>query len=304
MQFGVNLLNFGPGVSPQALLNWTLIAESLGYHYVMISDHLAITPEVGRRYPEPYYDAYATLSWLAGQTKHIKLGTTVIVIPYRHPVLMARLVANLDNVSGGRFIFGVGIGNAQTEYEALGIPFHRRGAIANEYLSAMKVLWTSKTASFSGKHVSFQDVSGIECLQKPYPPIWVGGVSDAALKRAVRFGAAWHPLRFRLDWLRNDGLPRIRAFAEASQRPVPALAPRIRLTITNTTQPEETRQVGEGTIDQVRRDLEALHSLGASHVLFDWYTGDLEATRRHESGWSMLTLLADQALDLERQTLR
>ncbi|MDO8751218.1 MAG: TIGR03619 family F420-dependent LLM class oxidoreductase [Dehalococcoidia bacterium] len=304
MQFGVNLLNFGPGVSPSALLRWALIAESLGYHFAMICDHVAITTEVGRRYPEPFYDAYATLSWLAGQTKQIKLGTTVIVVPYRHPVLMARLGANLDNLSGGRFIFGVGVGNARTEYAALGIPFHRRGAIADEYLSAIKALWTGKTVSFSGRYVSFQDVSGIDSLQKPHPPIWVGGSSDAALKRAVRFGEAWHPIRIRLDWLRNNALPRLRKFAEESQSPVPALAPRIRLTITATTQPEETRQVGEGTIDQVRRDLEALGSLGASHVLFDWYTGDLEATRRHESEWSMLALLADQVLNLEKQALR
>ncbi|MFH1140390.1 MAG: LLM class flavin-dependent oxidoreductase [Chloroflexota bacterium] len=244
------------------------------------------------------------LSYPGSQARqNTSLGTTVIVVPYRHPVLMARLGANLANLSGGRFIFGVGVGNARTEYEALGIPFHRRGAIANEYLSAMKALWTSKT-DFIGRHVSFQDVSGIDSLQKPHPPIWVGGSSDAALKRAVRFGEAWHPIRFSLDWLRNSGLPRIRKFAEESQSPVPALAPRIRLTITATTQPEETRQVGEGTIDQVRRDLEALDSLGASHVLFDWYTGDLEATRRHESEWGMLALLADQVLDLEKQTLR
>ncbi len=304
MQFGLNLLNFGPGVSPSALLRWALIAESLGYHFAMISDHVAVTTEVGARYPEPFYDAYATLSWLAGQTKHIKLGTTVIVVPYRHPVLMARLGANLDNLSGGRFIFGVGVGSARTEYEALGIPFHRRGAIANEYLSAIKELWTSKTASFSGSYVSFKDVSGIDTLQKPHPPIWVGGSSDPALKRAVRYGEAWHPNGVRLDWLRNSGLPSIRKFAEEFQLPVPALAPRIRLTVTATTRPEDTRLVGEGTIGQVRRDLEALSSLGASHILFDWYTGDLEATRRHESEWGMLALLADQVLDMEKQTLR
>ncbi|MSQ21685.1 MAG: TIGR03619 family F420-dependent LLM class oxidoreductase [Dehalococcoidia bacterium] len=304
MQFGVNLLNFGPGVSPSALLRWTLIAESLGYQFAMICDHVAITTEVGRRYSEPFYDAYATLSWLAGQTKQIKLGTTVIVVPYRHPVLMARLGANLDNLSGGRFIFGVGVGNVRTEYEALGIPFHRRGAIGDEYLAAMKALWTGKTVSFIGRYVSFQDVSGIACLQQPHPPIWVGGSSDAALKRAVRFGDAWHPIRLRLDWLRSSGLPRLRKFAEESHSPVPALAPRIRLTITATTQPEETRQVGEGTIDQIRRDLEALGSLGANYVLFDWYTGDLEATRRHEPEWGMLALLADQVLDLEKQALR
>lgn len=304
MQFGVNLLNFGPGVSPSGLLKWTNVAESIGYHFVMISDHVAVTQDIRKRYPEPFYDAFVTLSWLAGQTHTIRLGTTVIVLPYRHPVILARLGANLDQLSGGRFIFGVGVGGAKSEFAALGVPFHQRGVLSNEYLAAIKGLWTSETASFSGRYVDFEDVSGIRTLQSPHPPIWVGGTSDAALRRTVRFGDAWHPNRINLEWLRKTGLPTLRRFADEADRPVPSLAPRIRLNITENIQPEETRPVGEGTLDQVRGDLESLRSLGASHVLLDWYRGDLDATRDHEFGWSMLALLGDKVIDLKREDLR
>ena len=191
MQFGVNILNFGPGVSPANMLRWAQTAESLGYHSILISDHVAITPSVGQRYPEPFFDTFATLSWLAGQTQRVRLGTTVCVLPYRHPVLTARLAANVDNLSDGRFIFGVGVGNPVDEYAALGLPHDRRGALANESLRAILALWSGESlVSFHGRLVSFDDVSPIRPQQTPHPPIWVGGASDAALRRAARFGDA------------------------------------------------------------------------------------------------------------------
>src|SRR5687767_9039486 len=101
MKVGVNILNFGPGAAPDKLLAWAQLSESLGYHSVMISDHIAITPSVRPRYSEPFFDTFMTLSWLAGQTKRVALGTTVCVLPYRHSVLTAREVANIDNFSGG-----------------------------------------------------------------------------------------------------------------------------------------------------------------------------------------------------------
>src|SRR5207248_151277 len=91
MRVGVNLLNFGPGVSPDALAGWTQLAETLGYHFVMISDHVAMTPDVVARYPAPFYDPFVTLGWLARATRRVELGTTVVILPYRHPLLTARL---------------------------------------------------------------------------------------------------------------------------------------------------------------------------------------------------------------------
>lgn len=305
MRVGVNLLNFGPGVSPESLAGWTQLAETLGYHLVMISDHVAMTPDVVARYPAPFYDPFVTLGWLARATTRMELGTTVVILPYRHPLHTARLAANLDRLSGGRFILGVGVGWARQEFQALGVPFERRGAMSSDYLAAIKTAWTSDPASYAGPFVSFRDVhTGPRPVRSPHPPVWVGGASDAAMRRAVRLGDAWHPIRVRLPWLRDTGLPRLRAIAEKEGRPVPALCPRIRLCITETPLAEDQRIAGEGSLEQVRADLEALARLGAGYVLLDTYTDDAEATRHPETAWRMLALLAERVLDLARETVR
>src|SRR5437762_12626053 len=305
MRIGVNLLNFGPGVSPDSLAGWTQLAETLGYHLVMISDHVAITPDVAARYPAPYYDPFVTLGWLARATTRVELGTTVVILPYRHPLHTARLTANVDQLSGGRFIFGVGVGWAKQEFATLGVPFERRGAMSNDYLAAIKTAWTSDPASYNGPFVTFRDVhTAPRPVRSPHPPIWVGGASDAALRRAVCFGDAWHPIRVRVPWLRDTGLPRLRTIAAAEGRPVPALCPRIRLRLTDGKLADDARIAGEGSLEQVRADLEALAELGAAAVLLDTYTDDPEATRHHETAWRMLATLAEQVLDLPRETLR
>ncbi len=305
MKVGVNLINFGPGVSPESLADWASLAEKLGFHFVAVSDHVAVTPDVAEQYPAPFYDPFTTLSWLSGITETLELATTVTILPYRHPLQLARVGANLDRISNGRFILGVGVGWARKEYEALGIDFHQRGAIANDYLAAIKTLWTEEVASYEGPFVSFREVqTAPQPVRKPHPPIWVGGSSPAALRRAVRFGDAWHPINVRTDWLEAKGLPRLRKIADMENRAMPALCPRIKLTLSPNPLPESDRLAGEGSVDQVRRDFEALEVLGASHVLLDTFTGDLEATRDHETYWEMLTVTAEKILDLAKATLR
>jgi len=302
MRVGVNLINFGPGTSPDAMLRWTRVAEGLGYHLVMTSDHVAVTSDVATRYPAPFYEPFVTLGWLAAKARRLELGTTVVIIPYRHPLEVARMTAQLDRLTGGRFIFGVGVGWARQEFEALGVPFERRGAMTNEYLQAIRVCWTQDIASFDGHFVRFRD---IHTSPRPVrtPPIWVGGASDAAMRRAVMHGDAWHPIRIKLGWFR-EALPRLRRIADEAKRPVPALCPRIRLCLTRAPMPDDTRVAGHGTLDQVRRDLDALAELGCDYLLLDTYTDDLEATKNHEAAWAMLATLADRVLDLPRQTLR
>lgn len=305
MKVGVNLINFGPGVSPQSLADWTRLAESLGFHFVAISDHVAITPDVAQQYPAPFYDPFVTLAWLAGISETVELATTVTVLPYRHPLQVARIGANLDRLSNGRFILGVGIGWAKKEYDALGIDFHRRGAITNDYLAAIRTLWTEDRASYSGEFVYFHDVqTAPRPVRAPHPPIWVGGSSRAALRRAVRFGDGWHPINARTDWLENDGLRQLRAIADDENREVPALCPRIKLSLEPDPLPESGRVAGEGSLAQIRRDFEALDTMGASHVLLDLFTGDLEATRRHGPYWKQLRVIAEEVLDLAAGTLR
>src|SRR5256885_12688581 len=144
----------------------------------MVSDHIAVTPDVAEQYPAPFYEPFTTLSWLAGLTREVRLGTTVLIVPYRHPLLIARMAANLNDLSGGRLVLGVGVGWAREEFGALGVPFGDRGRLTDEHLLAMRAAWQDETDYRSG-HV----------------PLWIGGNSDAALRRAMRPGDAWHPLR-------------------------------------------------------------------------------------------------------------
>jgi probable F420-dependent oxidoreductase len=305
MKVGVNLINFGPGVTTASLRSWAQLSESLGYHLIMTSDHIAITPDVQSRYPAPFFEPISLLGWLAGITSTIEIGTTVIIMPYRNPLELAKATANVDQLSGGRFILGVGIGWAQEEFKVLNVPYRSRGAITNEYLEAVKLLWTQDVASYDGKFVSFNEVhTAPRPIQAPHPPIWVGGPSDAAMRRTVRYGDAWHPIRIQMGWFKNTGIPRLKEIADEEGRPMPKLCPRIRLQLTHSPLPDSERVVGEGSLSQVHKDLAELESLGCSYVVLDTYADDLEAIKNNEASWRMLSVLADSVLDLGNETVR
>jgi len=303
LKVGINLLNFGPGALPENFSEWARTTESLGYHFLAVSDHVALTKDVYSQYPAPFYDPFTLLAWLSGITKRIELATTVAVLPYRSPLQLARLGANIDRLSGGRFILGVGAGWAREEFAALGVPFEKRGAIADEYLEALLELWTKDEVSYQGHFVQFENVqTGPRPVTAPHPPIWVGGGSEAAMRRAVRFGDAWHPIRIRVSWLEKKAFE-LASMAQAMGRPAPRLCPRILLRLTES--PEgDSRRAGEGTLEQIHTDLRALEKLGCPSVLLDFFTGDVEATRSPEPYFRILELLKERVLDLPRQTVR
>ena len=274
MKIGVNVLNFGPGTDPGVLRSWAQTVEGLGFDLLMVSDHFAITPDVAERYPAPFYEPFTTLSWLAGVTTRVRLGTTVLITPYRHPLLTARMAANLDELSGGRLVLGVGVGWARQEFAALGIPFEQRGRLTDDHLRDIRAAWAD-TADYGIRRI----------------PVWVGGNSDAGLRRAVRLGDAWHPLRCTLPWLR-EAADRLRAVADEQQRPVPALAPRIMLDITTAPVGGPQRLAGQGTIDQIMDDLDQLRLLGAETVVLDHYHGDPGETRHPQAAWQALATVA------------
>ncbi|MBI4640567.1 MAG: TIGR03619 family F420-dependent LLM class oxidoreductase [Candidatus Tectomicrobia bacterium] len=307
MKFGLKLHHSGPGASPDYMRRWAQFAEVMGFHSVMTADHVALTPDVLKQYPAPYFEAFTNLAWLAAHTQKVRLGTTVIVLPYRHPIYLAQLTSNVDQLSGGRLIFGIGAGWAQSEFEALGVPFQKRGAITDDYLAAIKTLWTHNMASYEGPFISFHDVTiSPRPVQSPYPPVWVGGNSEAGMRRAACFGDAWHPIGVRITWLKEIALPQLQRIAEKEKRPVPALCPRIWCRLTESPLPEETRVAGEGTLDQVRHDLEALQEMGAEEVLLDTKRNSPTASssRHHEEAWRALTILVEKAIDLENETVR
>jgi len=264
---GVNVPNFGPGTEPAVLRDWARTVEGLGFDLLMVSDHVVVTPDVAEQYPAPFYEPFTTLSWLAGLTERIKLGTTVLIAAYRHPLLVARMAANLSALSGERLVLGVGVGWARQEFAALGVPFEQRGRLTDELITTVRAAWQDE--GYAAGHI----------------PIWVGGHSDRALRRVVRLGDAWHPLRQTPDGWR-ESLARMRKLADDESLPQPEPAPRILLRLTG--EPVADRRLGEGTLDQIIGDLRQLRQDGAHAVVLDPFTGDPEETRHPEVAWHAL----------------
>ncbi|MEU3064549.1 TIGR03619 family F420-dependent LLM class oxidoreductase [Streptomyces subrutilus] len=301
----MNVPNYGEDASPGSLQDWARRLEELGYHHLLLSDHVAVTPEVHRLFATPFYDPFTVLAWLAGTTRRIGLGTTVTILPYRHPVQVARLVANIDQLSGGRFVFGAAAGWAAGEFAALGVPFERRGARSDEYLRLIKACWAEEEVTFRGEFVSVEGLrTGPLPVQRPGPPVWVGGHSAGAMRRAVRHGDAWHPTSVTADWLVGYGLPSLRDAADRLGLPVPALVPRIKLRITGRPLGAD-RVLGEGSLGQIREDLDLLDSLGAATVVLDpTFLGEPRTADLAKRDLETLETVAAELVDLEHQRLR
>lgn len=169
-------------------------ADQAGWDWLTISEHVVIPREMtdvmGPRFPE----AISAAALLAGATQRIKLLTYVLVLPYRHPVLLAKQLSTLDFLSSGRITLGTAVGHLEREFETLDVPFAERGAMTDEYIEAIKELWTSANPSFHGRYVQFEDVVfEPKPVQKPHPPIFVGGNTRRAMRRAARLGDGWLP---------------------------------------------------------------------------------------------------------------
>jgi probable F420-dependent oxidoreductase len=206
MRFGVTLPQFGPSAADAAvaerIARVATTADRLGYDVLWTAEHF-ILPHVmrtaypyGARFPfppsTPFLDVVATLAYVAALTRRIRLSSSVAVLPYRHPVVFAKELATLDVLSGGRLLVGVASGWLVEEFAMLGVPFPERGARMDEYLDVLRVLWTEARATFHGRFVEIEDAAAFpKPLQKPHPPIWIGGGSRAALERVVRVGAGW-----------------------------------------------------------------------------------------------------------------
>jgi probable F420-dependent oxidoreductase len=267
MQIGVTVLTYGPQAGPADFENWAVLAEELGFQFLMVTDHVTLPPQLTANFPPPFYDPFTTLAWLAGRTRTIGLGTTVAVLPYRHPLNTARIAASIDQFSGGRFIFGVGLGWSTQEYAALGVDFTRRGRITDEYLACVLAHWKEPVVSFRGAHAEYAEITTAPAPVRR-PPVWVGGLSDAALRRTARFGDAWHPYGLTAATLR-ERLPALRDAAQREGRAVPALAPRIALHLTERPVEGADRVPGHGTLEQIHQDVAELAALGVSHLLLD-----------------------------------
>ena len=259
MKFGIHY-SIGVNANPQAedYIRVAQKAEECGYHSLWLGDHIVIPEKIEAAYPysadgaagfprrAPFPDPFVLLGGLALATSRILLGTSVIVIPYRNPLAVAKAVATVDLLSHGRFQFGVGVGWLKEEFDALGEDFARRARQTREYLHIMKAVWQAEPASFSGEFLTFSDIHTVPLpVQTPHPPIIFGGESLPALRRVADLGDGWQPGTASLKVL-SKSVPQLQAlmaergrdYADLSVSALSAAGPLLR-------KPEVIPQLGE-----------------------------------------------------------
>ena len=208
MKYGVILPNVGPLAHIESLAQIALRAERLGYDGAFLSDHIAIPANLQSRYPyrsdgrfplsaaDRILEPVTTLAYLAAVTVRLRLGFSVLVLPYRHPVLNAKMLGTLDVISNGRLIVGAGVGWMEEEFHALDAAFDARGPVTDEHIALLKAFWTSPAPDVNGEHYR---VAGLGMapppVSQPHPPIWTGGTSPPALRRAATLADGWHGVR-------------------------------------------------------------------------------------------------------------
>ena len=275
MHFGVVLQHFREHASPEAIAEVARAAEDLGYDSVWVMDRIVVpdVPET-HQFTPLVYDPFLTLTYVAAKTERIRLGTSVLIVPYRSPLVQAKLISTLDTLCHGRLIVGVGVGWLPQEFEALGIPFDRRGALANEYVEAMRLLWTSDgPASFHGPTVHFDNVlCEPKSVQLPHPPLWIGGGSEAALHRAAKFGAAWHPSSKYSDTM-SEKAAKLRQLATAEGREPPPIHMRATLHLLAEADTSTPRGPLIGTLEEVRSAIRSYAAIGINGFVLDTFYG-------------------------------
>src|SRR5919109_1289991 len=248
-------------------------AESLGLDGVFVPDHILAKPATTQHYGGHWPDPFALLAYLAGRTQRIRVGASVIVLPYRSALVAAKAAATVDQVSGGRFIFGVGVGWDEAEFVDLRLPFGQRGRLSDDYIRAIKAAWAQDVPEYRGEYASFSGATfAPRPVQRPHPPIWVGGapgaVSSPAVRRCAELGDVWHPLGLSLDDI-EKGFATLRDLAaRRGRRERLGLAPRNLLDLTDSST-SGRRAAFQGTVADVASDIRRVRSLGAEWMTFD-----------------------------------
>ncbi len=289
MKFGyVTPQNWGIE-NPQDVVDLAVRAEELGYDSVWVNHHILNVGYIYERLQDrPYYDALTVLTWVAALTERVRLGTTVLVLPYLNPLVLAKTVATLDVMSGGRVTLGVGVGMLREENEALGSDFSTRGAYADESIEIMRELWTSDEPEYSGRFFDFG--GGFKFspkpAQKPGVPILIGGMSRAAMRRSARIGDGWHPNSGSIeDMARRAGSLR-EMWREHGRNPDDMqLVVRCELDVLDTASDNaDTPMVG--TPDQLAKAVSEYEGLGVSEMVLAISSGDLDRVRRIQESFA------------------
>lgn len=302
MQFGFNLPTAGDLIRPDALARLAQEGEAMGYDSLQVSDHVVIPTAIAAKYPyadngefpagarAQRHEQLTEMTFALAKTKKIRVLSSVTVVPHRPAVLTAKMISTMDVLSEGRVTFGIGAGWMREEFEALETdPFEHRGSVTDEYLLACKELWTKENPSFAGQYVRFANlIFEPKPVQKPHPPIWVGGESGPALRRTARLGDGWYPIgtnpEFRLDSLPRykAGIARLTGLIEKAGRRPSDVTLAYRVSVHGTSLPDKAsdgeRRLFSGSDQDIIDDLVALRSLGVAAVDFNLVGADLDTS--------------------------
>ena len=335
MKFGFTVPTRGRLADPDSITRIVREGEALGFDFASVNDHIVVPRTIDSTYPYSESGAWqgqrggealellTMLAFMAGISEKLRLLTAVMVVPYRNPVLTARILATADVLSKGRITIGCGAGWLREEFEALGTPpFEERGRVADEYLRVFKKIWTDPTPEFAGDYARFKDISVLPLpVQKPHPPLWIGGGRDKgvdlsalaavagealeaavligesgpALRRAARLGDGWFPIgnnpKFPLDTYARykAAVDKLHALAEAEGRDPGELDLAYSLNWTFGSAPplkSDTKPALTGTPEEIAADIERFEDLGLAHLLLNFQGGSLNETLDRMAGFA------------------
>ena len=300
MQFGFNAPTAGPMSATDQLVKLVVEGEAMGFDYATFSDHVVIPTDIEAKYPYSNtgefpagsrverHEQLIEMAFVAAKTRKLRLVSSVMVVPHRPAVLTAKMLSTIDVLSGGRLTLGIGAGWMKEEFEAIQAPdFAQRGKVTDEYIRAFIELWTKPSPKFAGKHVRFDNILlDPKPVQKPHPPIWVGGESGPALRRTARIGDAWYPIGTNPQ----NPLDRLTRFKTQVARPDPLVAPftkyqpavglTLRVTVFGENAPAKAgdgeRRLFSGKPAELAADIKALKEAGVGCLDFGFAGGTVD----------------------------
>lgn len=296
MKFGISLPNRGPLSTRNNLVRLAQKAEELFFDSIWISDHIVVPLEIYSKYPysvggefpakptEAYLEPLTLMTYLAGCTQRVNIGSSVLIIPYRNPVFAAKIISTLDYLSNGRVIIGAGIGWMEEEFKALGLnTYTERGAVTDEYIQLFRELWTKENPTFNGKYYQVSNIGfAPKPIQKPGPPIWIGGHTKPAIRRAATLGDGWHPIGLRppADLSPGDFAESVKYFRECAlqaHRNPEMLTVSFRVPVQFMETPGSPRKLFTGKPENIVEDIVQYRNMGVSHLIMDFMLGTIEA---------------------------
>ncbi len=302
MKLGMQVMTRGPMAAPGGMAALAREAEALGFDFAAINDHVVVPRDIGSKYPYSEsgawpgkvfgecMDVLTAIAFVAGCTERLRMVSSVMVVPYRPALLTAKMVATADVLSGGRLTLGIGVGWMEEEFVAVGAaPFAERGRVTDAQIEAWKVLWTEDEPTFASEHVTFGKISfAPKPVQKPHPPIWIGGESKPALRRTVRYADAWFPAssnpKNMLDSVARlrRGIGELHGLCQQIGRDPASIdiAYLAGWPVNWDAQkgPDGERRMMTGSAADMAADLDALGRIGVNHMTLTFQTLDLNET--------------------------